>query len=470
MTVTSMGGTSIDRLPADDRVMLWGDEIWPQEIGALAILDGAPLFGPDGRFRIEELRVVIESRLHLVPRFRQLLCVPRRGLGGPLWVDAPELDVGDHVRVTPLPEGAGEASLLVAVERLRRQRLDRSRPLWGMWFLPGLADGRVGLFVKMHHVIADGIAGVATFGAFLDPTLVTALPPARRRTPRPAPAAGDLLADHLRRQVEGMDRAFSKLARPLASLREARTEWSPVRELLTEPPTVETSLNRMVGPDRTFALVRSDLDRVKEVAHGHDAKVNDVLLAAIAGGLRGLLRARGESVDGVTVRIGVPVSLRLRQGGGGGGNRVGEILVPLPLGVADPSRRLRDIAAETAIRKERPPPSVGRLLRTRVGRRLMLRALDRQRLNVTSADVPGPPMPLNLAGAPVLEVFPILPLIWKVSLGVGAMSYAGQFNLMAVADRDACPDLEVFASAVHDELAELGVTPSTSSLAPAQGR
>jgi WS/DGAT/MGAT family acyltransferase len=267
-----------------------------------------------------------------------------------------------------------------------------------------------------------------------------------------------------------MDRAFSKVATPLASLQGARAEWSAVRELMAEAPAVETSLNRTVGPDRTFALVRTDFDQVREVAHGHDARVNDVLLVAIAGGLRGLLRARGESVEGLTVRIGVPVSLRLRQGGGGGGNRVGEIIVPLPIGVADPSRRLRDIAAETAIRKGCPPPSVGSLLRTSVGRRLMLKALDRQRLNVTSADLPGPPMPLYLAGAPVLEVFPLLPLIWKVSLGVGAMSYGGRFNLMAVADRDACPDLEVFASAVRDELAELGVTTSTSSLAAAQGR
>lgn len=130
--------TSIERLSSEDRIMLWGDEVWPQEIGALAVLDGKSLLDPDGRFRIEVVRGAVESRLHLVPRFRQLLYAPRRGLGGPLWVDAPDFDLSDHVQVAPLPAPADEAELLEAIERLRRRRLDRTRPLWGMWFLPGL--------------------------------------------------------------------------------------------------------------------------------------------------------------------------------------------------------------------------------------------------------------------------------------------------------------------------------------------
>ena len=114
--------TPIDRLSAEDRTMLWGDELWPQEIGALAVLDGGGLLDPDGRFRIEAVRDVIESRLHLVPRFRQRLHTPRRGLGGPLWVDAPSFDLANHVRVVPLPAPADEAELLIATEQLRRWR------------------------------------------------------------------------------------------------------------------------------------------------------------------------------------------------------------------------------------------------------------------------------------------------------------------------------------------------------------
>jgi hypothetical protein len=161
---------SIERLTAEDQLMLWGDEIWPQEISALAVLDGSGLLEPGGRLRIEAVRQAIAARLHHVPRFRQLLYVPRRGLGGPLWVDALPSISATTCGLSRFRPPSDEAALLLPTEQLRRCRLDRSRPLWQMCFLPGLPDNRVGLFVKMHHVIADGIAGVATVGTFLDAT------------------------------------------------------------------------------------------------------------------------------------------------------------------------------------------------------------------------------------------------------------------------------------------------------------
>ena len=182
----------VDRLTAEDLLMLWPDEIWPQEIGALAVLDGSSLLAPGGCFRIEAVREVIAARLHLVRRFRQLLYVPRRGLGGPLWVDAPSFDLGDHVRIVPLPDPGRGAVLLLPTERRRRRRLDRSRPLWEMCFLPGLPENRVGMFVKMHHAIADGIAGVATLGALLDAAPGVPTGSAQPWTPAPPPAARDL--------------------------------------------------------------------------------------------------------------------------------------------------------------------------------------------------------------------------------------------------------------------------------------
>ena len=400
------------------------------------------------------VRDAIEARLHLVPRFRQLLYVPRRGLGGPLWVDAPTFDLSDHVQVVPLAAPADEAQLLTATERLRRRRLDRSRPLWGMWFLPGLPDGRIGLFVKMHHVIADAIAGVATLGTFLDPA-PEAIVAGGRPGCRPIPRR------HRGRQPGPLSTELGRCSKgcmAAATLQNMQAGWQATRELLAEPPAVQTSLDRMVGPDRSLALIRSSLSSIKEVAHAHDAKVKDVLLAATAGGLRALLRERGEDDDDLIMRIAVPVSLRKGRGGEAGGNRVGEMVVPMPIGEPDPTRRLRRIAAETADRKTRIPPSVGMLLRNRFARRLMLKAIDRQRVNVNSADVPGPPMPLYLAGAPMLEVFPVLPLIWRISLGIGAMSYAGQFNITVIADRDGCPDIEVFAAGMRDELRALGVS------------
>jgi hypothetical protein len=141
----------MERLTAQDQLMLWPDEIWPQDIGALAVLDGSSLLDTDGRFRIEAVREAVAARLHLVPRFRQLLYVPPRRLGGPLWVDAANFELSDHIAEFRLPRPGDEAQLLLTIEQLRQRRLDRSRPLWQMWFLTGLPDRRVGLFVRIHH-------------------------------------------------------------------------------------------------------------------------------------------------------------------------------------------------------------------------------------------------------------------------------------------------------------------------------
>ncbi len=448
----------IERLTAEDRIMLWPDEIWPQDIGAIALLDGSNLLDADGRFRIEAAREAVARRLHLVPRFRQLLYVPPRELGGPLWVDAPAFDLADHVRALPLPPPGDEAQLLLAVEQLRLRRMDRSRPLWEMWFLPGLAERRVGLFVRTHHCIADGIAGVATLGTFFDVAPDAIAAPGPTWTPAPAPSVDDLRTDNRRRQVDERARRFSMLAHPMRSARRAVTAWPAMRELLAEKELPATSLDRVVGPGRNFALVRGSIDVVKEVAHAGGAKVNDVLLTVIAGGLRALLRSRGEPVDDVVLRVYVPVSQRHGEYAVARGNLIAQMVVPLPIGVSDPRLRLRQIAAETTRRKTRSRPSVGKLPHRGVLGRTFLKLVNRQRVNVTSADLPGPEFPLYLAGARLLEVFPVLPLIGRVALGVGAMSYAGQFNVTAIADKETYPDIEVFAAGVRDELDALAAS------------
>lgn len=457
---------SIDRLTALDQLMLGASTVWPQDIGALALLDGANLLDSSGRFRIEAAREAIGSRLQLVPRFRQVVHVPRRGLGGPLWVDAPSFELNDHVRVLPLPADTGEAELLVATEQLRGRRLDLSRPLWEMWFLTGLPDSQVALFVKLHHAIADGMAAMTTISALLDTAPDTPAPPAPPWTPTPWPSAGELLADNLHRHLQRLASTFSVLARPRTTMRRLRTACPAIRELLAEQPAPKTSLDRMVGPNRNLALLRTSLDQVKQVAHAHAATVNDVLLASTAGGLRALLRSRGEPVQDTTVRIYVPVSLRRRVRGPQQGNLIAQMAVPLPLGVADPGLRLQAIAAETARRKARTRTSLGTLFGGRVARRLLLMAVLRQRVNVCSASIPGPEVPLYLAGAQVLEVFPLLPLIANEPLGVGALSYAGALAIGVVADQDAYPDLDAFAAGLREELHALGVPTHPTSIRP----
>ncbi len=443
----------MERLTAQDLSMLWPDDLgWPQDIGVLAILDGSTLRDSVGRVDVARVRQAIADRLRLIPRFRQRLYRPRRGLGWPLWVDVEDFNIADHVEVIPVPAPGDDAQLLLTVERLRRRSFDRSRPLWRMWLLPDLPGGRIAFYLRVHHTIADGVAGVATLGALLD-TVPTS--PARSTAPMPQPSARDLFTDNVRRRWRELARVASAVGHPLSAAKRLRATWPAMAETLASRPAPRTSLNRPIGPDRRIDIVRSRLDSAAETAHRYGATVNDVLMAAIAGGLRDLLLSRGERVD-TALRAYVPVSLHKERSGQARGNEDGMMAVPLPIGVPDPILRLRLIASETAQRKRRTRPSGGTLLRNGVIQRAMLRLMKRQRwANVYIANVFGPPTSLCLAGSPILELFPVVPLLGNITLGIGALSYAGQFNITVVADRDGCPDLEVFTQGVRTALESL---------------
>ena len=445
----------MERLTAEDRLMLWSDVSWPQDIGALAILDGRPLLEPDGRFRIEAARAAIAGRLHQLPRFRQILYEPRHGLGWPLWIDAPAFDLRDHVQVAQIPAPGDETQLLLTTEQIRRRRLDRSRPLWEIWFLPGLPDAHVGMFIRLHHVIADGVAMVAGLGSLLDTAADITISPPPAWTPAPRPTTLQLFGDNLQRRVDGLGRALQIISHPATTIRRVRDGWPAMREILAEKPGPQTSLNQLVGAHRRLALIRGNLEVVTQIAHEHQATVNDVLLTMTAGGLRGLLEGRGEPVEDLAVPIYVPISLRRDRARPGPGNLISQMVVPLPLSTTDPGCRLEKIARQTASRKAGSHPSLGTVFRSRILARTMLKVIARQRVNVESADIPGPAGPRYFAGAPLLEVFPLLNLIGNVSLGVGALSYAGQFTIMAVGDADAYPDIELFATMAGEQLRAL---------------
>ena len=148
----------LERLTASDLfLLLWDDYGWSTDIGGLAILDGTSLFDDEGRVRIDAVRRHLEPRMHLVPRFRQLLYRPGLGLGWPVWVDAASFDVADHIRVHPLAASRDPDQLLLETcAQLARRPFDPARPLWELWLMPGLPDRRVGAFLKLHHVLADG--------------------------------------------------------------------------------------------------------------------------------------------------------------------------------------------------------------------------------------------------------------------------------------------------------------------------
>jgi diacylglycerol O-acyltransferase / wax synthase len=435
----------MERLPADDLMWIYSDDLGnPMYTGALVILDGHTLHDSRGRFRLEAVRLAIEQRLPLVPRFRQVIHRPRF---------APTFDVADHVRIHSLDPPSTDDKVLHACEELRRCELDSSKPLWEMWFITGMEEGRVALLIKLHHAIADGMAGLAVLAAFVG--MGPELAPASQQiwTPAPSPSNPDLFGDNLRQRLTGLRRKLSYLAHPIRWLRSLRALWPFAAEVfaLRAP---RTSLNRPVGLDRRLAIARGSLETYRRIAQVHGAKVNDVLLSAVAGGLRDLLSGRQEPVDGLVLRALVPVSLH--QEGVAQGNVTSGMAVPLPLGEADPARRLELIAAETAILKTKARPTLGLIFRSELAQKALLRIFRQQRFeNLYVTNVPGPPVQLFFLGAEVLEIFPIVPTAGNVTLGIGAISYAGQFNVTAVADRELCPDLDVFLQGFERSLDEL---------------
>jgi len=443
----------VDRLSADDLVILWPDAVWPQEIGALAILDGGPLLDADGAVRVDEVRSWIGARLHRVPRLRQVIEYPRRGLGRPLWVDAPGFDLDRHIGVSPVRPPGDEAALVAMVQVLLRRRLDRGRPLWELWLLPGLPGDRVGLFIRLHHVVADGVAGLSTLVDLLDPTPEPNPP---RWRPLPPPTARELLRDNIRDRAATARRRLRRAVRPARRSRGARPAGSGPIGLLTTPSPPRTSLDREVGAGRTVGLIRADLGAVHAVARRAGATVNDVLLTAVAGGLAAVLRDRGESTTGLRLPVYVPVSLRpVAERVHARGNRIGQMVVPLPLDVDDPLRRLALIAGATGAAKEQDHPDLGSWLSGRLARRLLLAFLRTHPVSVTTADIPGPARALQLAGAPITELFGVLPLISRVTVGVCALSYRDRLSITVVADRATLPDLGLFTEAARRDLRAL---------------
>ena len=449
----------VDRLAPTDLAVLWPEDFgWPQDVGLLAVLDDA------GGLDVEKLRAHVQARAGALPaRFHKVLARPRRGLGRPYWVDTAALDMQYHVRTVRLPPGAGEEDLLAACEAVRRRRFDPRRPLWHLTLLEGLADGQVGIFLDVHHCVVDGVSGVMAFGAFVDLASPGSLP---QPQPRPAPRAWDLLLDVAVGALRGLRALGGAVVRPARIWSDLARDVHAVRRNAAGGRAPLTSLNAALGSSRRYALVRADLDRCKAAAHRHGATVNDVLLCVLAGGLRALLARRGEDPGGMLLRAAVPVALHTGSEAAEG-NRDGGLLLALPVGEADPVARLRLIASDSADRKAHAMMSGAASLLFRAGfaQRLALRLAATQRMSSSYvANVPGPPMRLTLAGAPIREAFPIVPLLGNLTVGLGALSYAGQLGITVVADADACPDLEVLTAGMEADLASLVQSPHPATV------
>jgi diacylglycerol O-acyltransferase len=434
----------------------------PQHVAILAVAEGGPLDDPDGRLRLDAVRGELAGRLQLVPRLRQRVLWPRVGQGLPLWVDDPGFDLANHVRAVQVPAPGGERELLGLCDELCLRLLDRARPLWELWLVAGLANGRVGLVLKLHHSLADGLAAVQIAGVLLDGT-ADAPSPVAPWQPRPAPSGSALVADNLAGRRAGLAAALARLGHPGQLAAQARVLAGAAQLAAGGRRHQRRSvLRRPVGGRRRLAVVRAQLAEVKAVAHAQGATVNDLLLAAVTGGLRELLLARGTPVEGLALYASVPVALRAGADPAALGNQVGLMIVPLPVGEPDPAQRLQLITRATTERKRRPE----RLASLRpVGSLTILRVLNRysrhQRIvDLFVTNVPGPQRPLYVLGARLLEAFPVVQVAGNVPLSVAVLSYAGQLNIGIQSDPDGCPDLDVFADGLRRSLEELGAVTS----------
>ncbi len=461
LTARGTGGSRYPRLSAYDRHCLRAETPdRPLQIGILADLDGRTLLDPSGRLRLAELRREIDARLVALPWLRRVVHHPGRLAGGPLWVDDPDFGIDRHVGEAALSPHADEAALLSLAERLIAPNLDRAHPLWRMWFLTGLADGRVGLLVVVHHALADGMTAMRLVRDLLEAPLGEAGPdPEQRRVPVLAAPWGALVGDNVRTTIG----ALPRLVRPSTwrafaeILRYARRASSLSRN------SERSSLNAPVGPRRRLWALRIDQRAAKRVARARGCGVNDVVLTLAAGGVRALLEARGEPVAQLRPRAGVAVALFSADRGGAAGNDIGTLHVPLPLAEADPDARLRLIAAETARAKASPMVAAEPILRAWMGRfGFVRRSMEHQRLvNLAETYLPGPPVAIDILGTRVLDLLPIAPLAGNLGLSFVALSYAGRLAITVRADADRFPDLDLLATAMEREWQALGVPAET---------
>jgi diacylglycerol O-acyltransferase len=419
----------------------------PMHMAALVILDAGPLLDASGELRLAAVRAHIDERTRSARRLRQVLTFPRRGR--PVWAGVQDFDITHHVRTRVLPPPGDEATLLAACAELNEVPLDRTRPLWEMWLLTGLVENRIGLLIRLHHVVADGMAALAMLAPLFES--------AGTGFPAPRPEEDD------RSQPEPFGRRIVPALRngtQLLALLPARVRQLVL--LVQQARSPRLSFNQPVGTHHRLTFLRADLAAAKEIAHAHGGKVNDVVLDAVAGGTRRLLTSRGELRPDLSINVSLATNIRRREDPRNRGNRVAIRVVRIPVDEPDPIRRLRQIVAATTAQRRLPPYQTGgRLLQ-----RWMVRVMNHQRLvNLLVSNLPGPPTRLTFASAPVLEMFQVGLVQGNLAIGVGVISYAGQLTFNVVSDADVVPDVHLFAEGIADTLRDLGATTTSASRA-----
>jgi WS/DGAT/MGAT family acyltransferase len=431
-------------------------------VGAILVFEGPP---PS----YEDLLEHVDSRLHLVPRFRQKLAPSPFGTGRPFWVDDPTFNLAYHVRHSALPAPGSEEQLKNMAARVFSQQLDRTKPLWELWLVQGMDRKRFALVTKTHHAVVDGVSGVDIATVLFDVKPVPeASAPESEWVAAPEPSGADLLArnveDLLTTPLRLARRVESAVEHPGPALHQASEAFEAVGEVAwaLANPAPEVPLNVPIGSHRRYEWVRADLEDLKRIKNRLGGTVNDVVLAVVAGALRRWLLKRGVRTEGLELRGLVPVSIRAEDEHGQLGNRIAAVRGPLPVYVEDPVRRLEVVRAgmdgikssKQALGAEvisrfndfAPPTLLAQASRLNFSTRLF---------NLIVTNVPGPQMPLYVLGRELEDVFPVAFLPKNHALAIAVMSYNGGIDFGLLADYDSMEDVGAIVAGIEASIAEL---------------
>jgi WS/DGAT/MGAT family acyltransferase len=412
-----------------------------------------------------ELVEHVQSRLHLVPRYRQRLAYVPLEQGRPVWTDDPHFNPHYHIRHTALPRPGDEAALKRLAGRLFSQRLDRSKPLWEIWLVERMAGRRFALIAKTHHALVDGISGVdittVLFDTAPEPVAEDSHPPAPREpwSPRPLPGSAKLLGEALLERTtvpgemaRGARRVVRRPLRALGQLREGLANVGATTLAGINAPAPSSPLNVDIGPHRRYTWVDADLARFKAIKDSLGGTLNDVVLAAVSLALGRWLRAHDHPTEGLVLKAMVPVSVRADVERGALGNRVAAMWAPLPVGIEDPAACYEQIRVAMDDLKHSGQAVGAQVLTNLAGfapptilsQAARLQARQRY-FNLVVTNVPGPQFPLYLLGRRLRSLYPVVPLARRQALGIAVMSYNGHLGFGLLGDYDALPDLDTIA-------------------------
>jgi diacylglycerol O-acyltransferase / wax synthase len=437
----------------------------------VALVD--PSASPGG-YSFERVHDVLAEHLPQLPAFRRrLITVPGR-LHHPLWIDDSDFDLGRHLHRVTAPPPGDQAALDQVASQVASVPLDRRHPLWEIWVVEGLSKDQVGFVAKVHHCMADGVKAAEMLLAVLGPD--PASPPVRGSAPKwqgeVVPSKSRLVGRTLTDRGRDLRRLPGLLRRTATGLRAVsrsrRTVDTPPR-----PPfsTTSASFNRSLTARRTFVSRSIDLDRVRKVRTRLGVTINDVVLGVCAGALRAWMAENGDAPVR-SLMVGVPVSTR-DEFSVGAANRVSNLFVELPVQEADGRQRIRLIhtAGEAAKAQNlalgpdllgdwsqlTPAPVFAAVVRAYS--RLKLADRHRPPINLVVSNVPGPSEPLYVAGARLLGIWSMGPILENIGLNITVWSYVDQLNFGLVGCPDLTTDLARLGDLLGEALDELALLP-----------